>query len=136
MKLISFFLLPLLFVFNLYILFFQAEWLGIAILENPPLPLGTIVSWISIFILPLFIYQVLPLKKETGFEKRAKTFLKVIVISAAAWGIISWLLSGNWTFNFANKTYFMIWILYSALIIFSTLTVFFISVLRKLFLKK
>ena len=136
MKQIKFLLLPVILIFNFYILFFQTEWLGISLFENPPFPLGTLISWVSMAILPLIVFQILTLKNRHDFERRTLILLKVIISLGIAWGIVSWILSGNWTFNFANKKYFIIWILYSAFIIFSSIAILIFSTLRKLFFKK
>lgn len=116
MKRLIRFIIPVLFLAALYILFFQAEWLGIIIVNNPPVPLGTFISWAMIFLFSLFMVQNIALTHDVLFERILKIVLKANLIMAVLWGFVSFFLSGNWTFNFQNMTCFKIWVIYTSVI--------------------
>ena len=136
MKQIRILILPAIFVFNIYILLFKPEWLGIALLNNPPFPLGTLVSWVLLAVLPVFVFQAQTNQnKKTGLNRR-QLLVTILLFSGLLWGVVSWMLSGNWTFNFSSKNCFVIWIIYSASIIFSSVAILILLLLRKLFFNK
>jgi hypothetical protein len=116
MKRLNKFIIPLLFLAALYILIFQAQWLGIIVIKNPLVPLGTFISWALILLFSLFMFQNIALTHDVLFERILKTILIANLIMAVLWGFVSFFLSGNWTFNFQNMTGFKIWIIYTAVI--------------------
>ena len=116
MKRLTKFIIPVLFLAALYILFFQSEWLGIIIINNPPVPLGTFISWALIFLFSMFMVQNIALNHDAFFDRILKKVLNANLIMAVLWGFVSYFLSGNWTFTFRNMTCFKIWVIYTAVI--------------------
>lgn len=112
MKRLTKFIIPVLFLAALYILFFKPEWLGIIIINNPSVPLGTFISWALILLFSMFMVQNIALNHDTLFER----ILKANLIMAVLWGFVSYFLSGNWTFTFREMTCFKIWVIYTAVI--------------------
>lgn len=110
MKFLKFGFLPALILVFVYILFFQAELLGISLNKNSSFPLGTVISWLIVFLYSLFFYVILPLKKKNLLQKTAKIILMLNVFPGAVWGVLSYFLAGNWNFIFEDKTAFNIWI--------------------------
>jgi len=65
-------------------------------------PLGTITTWAMIIALPCIIfYSIKSFHPPTDdFMKVFRTINLIIIFIAACWGIVSYFLSGNWSFNF------------------------------------
>lgn len=66
------------------------------------IPVGTITTWAGIIAMPCIIFYAIK-----GFHPPSGEFMKVfrsinliIIFIAACWGIVSYFLSGNWSFNF------------------------------------
>ena len=105
------------------------------LVEGIDLPLGTMLAWLCITMLPLSIllgirYIRKPISPVYRFYNRAFLLLTLL---GMAWGAISYLLAGNWTFTFANAKEFMgseiafeLFLPYSSFVIAITLLTFII----------
>ncbi|MEZ5104743.1 MAG: hypothetical protein R2757_09630 [Draconibacterium sp.] len=109
MKKISSIISLLVFLLGLYILFFQSGWLVISLSSKAEFPLGTLVSWGMIIAFSYFVYSVFPSDIVTKSGKRYLMLAKVFLFTGVFWGIISFLLSGNWNWSFHHMPLFFIW---------------------------
>lgn len=71
-------------------------------------PIGTLISWVGIAMLPLSIIMgVRLIRKPTSlayrFYKRVYIFFFLL---SAAWGLISYYLVGNWAFTYSDTGVF------------------------------
>lgn len=83
---------------------------GLPILNEPlfkgcGLPFGTLVTWIGITMLPFSILIGIriirkPISNIYRFYNRGFWFLSLL---SATWGLVSYILAGNWTFTFSNN---------------------------------
>lgn len=65
-------------------------------------PFGTLISW-SMLVAYAYLTRSFSARKPSGnFQRVARRILNANFILAIAWGIISFLLSGNWSFSFQN----------------------------------
>lgn len=115
------------------ILLFKSEWLGLSLFDSLSFPLGTIISWFTLILFSLVVYQFACLKRINKFEKYLKILLRVCVIISLFWGVVSFLLSGNWAFNFRNEGSFYIWIFYTGVIVFVPILVLLYNSIHFLF---
>ena len=76
--------------------------------KNNTIPLGTFITWFGLISLPLSIFLGIE-----QFRKPTKTFnnylsksLKVVLIIAAFWAVLSYFLAGNLSFSFSEKESF------------------------------
>lgn len=115
-----------------YIFVFKPEWLTISLFKNPTFPLGTIISWLLIFMYSLLMYLSIPLKIEKSVERFMKTAMQICLIMAAFWGIVSFLVAENWAFIFEDITRFYIWIFYTGIIVLLPFVVLIILGIRKI----
>lgn len=122
----------------LLIFLLKAEWLTIDI--GPNLPAGTLISWL--LVAAYAAAALLLFNRKTG--DRVKHFLaltlKINLALAAVWGIVSFLLSGNWAFNFNSEIWFTIWICYTVFVVTIPLIVmacwFAIQMIRRIIKRK
>jgi hypothetical protein len=111
MKQIRTLFLAIAFLFCLYILIYQTEWLGIVLFEKLQFPLGTLISWFMIVDLNYFVYSIFPFEIQSNSMRIMKKSIKAFSIISIFWGVFSYLLAGNWQWSFNNMTYFIIWII-------------------------
>lgn len=123
MKYIKFGLLPLLLLVSLYVLFFQPGILGISIVENGEFPLGTLISWLIVFLFSLFFYLIISVESKNIFGRISNVLLVFNVLIGAFWGLFSFLLAGNWNFVFNDNLAFYTWIGCTLLVFFIPLMV-------------
>lgn len=116
-----------------YVLFFQHEWLGIVLVQKPVVPLGTLISWLLITDYALLVNSFHPFHTQIKLNQKFGLMMKIYVSLSMLWGISSYLLSGNWLWSFQNETKFVIWILYTALLVLFPLIVFMIYLVKKVF---
>ncbi|RIJ45946.1 hypothetical protein D1614_20720 [Maribellus luteus] len=65
-------------------------------------PFGTLISW-SMLVAYAYLTRSFVAGEPSGNIRRtARKILSANLILAIAWGIISFLLSGNWSFSFQN----------------------------------
>lgn len=76
-----------------------------ALMEDYNLPAGSFIAWIGLTCLQTAVYY-----SFSSIHKPKKLFLMIISVLikmtgliAFFWGIISFILSGNWSFNFASN---------------------------------
>ncbi len=127
-------ILPLLLLIGSCILLLE----GLPILTEPVivgigLPFGTLIAWVGITMFPLSILMGIrfirqPTSQVYRFYKRV---FFVFTLLGVAWGGISYLLSGNWTYTFSDdETFrgseraFNIFLIYTAVVISITLLTF------------
>ncbi len=103
--------------------------------EGYGLPFGTLIAWVGITMFPLSILMGIrfirnPTSEVYHFYKRV---FFVFTLLGVAWGGISYLLAGNWTYTFSNdETFrgseraFNIFLIYTAVLISMTLLTFLI----------
>ena len=102
-------LLPLLlFLASLLLILLESPILLQPLLNNPEIPVGTLISWLCIIMLPLSIIMNIrrirkPTSKVYRFYKRV--FLCFLLLGAS-WGFISYYLAGNWSFTFSDTGVF------------------------------
>jgi hypothetical protein len=125
-------LVLVIFVACLFILFFKSEWLVFALLIKPAVPLGTLIFWLLLVSYSLLLNSLLPDNSGIRVIKISKCLLNYLLYLSIFWGIFSYLLSGNWAFNFTNKINFTIWIIYTALIIISPFVVLIYIYIRRI----
>lgn len=121
--------------FLLFVFLFKAEWLTIGIGRN--LPAGTLISWLLIVAFAAVMLLLFNRKPENLVERFLVVTLKINFALATVWGFVSFLLSGNWSFNFGSEIWFKIWIYYTSFIFVIPLIVFIswptILLIRKIF---
>ena len=94
----------LVFILALILLFTGSTVLEYAILKDPYLPIGTLITWLGMISLPYAIYWGIkeirqPSRKTT---RLLSSVLKVILALAILWAPICYLLAGNLAFNFSE----------------------------------
>lgn len=136
-KLFTAFLVSVIF-FLLLIFLFKAEWLTIGIGRN--LPVGTLVTWLFVVAFAAVMLLLFNRKTENRVSRFLAATLKINFALAVVWGFVSFLLSGNWSFNFGSGIRFTVWIYYTSAIIVVPLIVFIfwgtILLIRKIFNSK
>lgn len=95
-------LLVVLFFLNLYFLLTASDVLLIAVIKEPYVPLGNLMSWASLIILPYYVWLFFRWVLQRESAMLGMFFLRInylVLFLAAAWGVISYLTFGNWAFN-------------------------------------
>jgi hypothetical protein len=71
-------------------------------------PLGTFITWFGLICLPLSIYwSILEFRKPSvKLSKSLSIVLKIVIVLALLWIPISYLLAGNISFTFTERTTF------------------------------
>jgi hypothetical protein len=110
--------------FLLLVFLFKAEWLTIGIGRN--LPVGTLITWLLIVAFAAVMLLLFNRKPEKRMRRFLSVSLKINFAMASVWGFVSFLLSGNWSFNFGSGIWFKIWIYYTSSIFVIPLIVFII----------
>ncbi|MGE0021332.1 MAG: hypothetical protein AB7S72_16780 [Draconibacterium sp.] len=133
-KLFAVFLISVI-IFSLLVFLFKAEWLTIGIGRS--LPVGTLVSWLLIVAFAAVMLLLFNRKTENRVKRFLAAILKINFALAVVWGFVSFLLSGNWSFNFDSETRVTVWVYYTSAIIVLPLIVFIIwgtiLLIRKIF---
>jgi len=115
------------------------------VIEGKGLPFGTLIAWLGISMLPLSILIGIRLiRKPTSQAYRFyKQAFMVFTMLGAAWGAVSYLLAGNWTYTFSNSDTFRgserafnIFLIYTAFVISITLLTFVIFGIHHLIIKQ
>lgn len=93
---------------SLFFLVTGSSILNYSLNKENSLPLGTFITWFGIISLPLSIYLGVsefrnPTKKMT---KAFANLLKIVLILSVFWIGISYLLAGNLSFSFSEKSTF------------------------------
>jgi hypothetical protein len=102
-------LLPLLILIATCILLLQeSPLLTLPLLEGSDIPGGTIIAWLFLITLPLSILLgIRYIRKPTSvvyrFYRRA---FSLYTILGLGWGILTYLLSGNWSYTFSSEMIF------------------------------
>lgn len=109
-------------IFLLLVFLFKAEWLTIGIGSN--LPVGTLITWLLLFAFAAVMLLLFNRKPENRMRRFLSVPLKINFAMASIWGFVSFLLSGNWSFNFGSGIWFTIWIYYTSFIFVIPLIVF------------
>ena len=95
-------------VFCLFLIVTGSPILTMPVIKGSAFPFGTLISWVGLIALTTSVYFAF--KKITGSDgSNHRLFgfaFKGIVILGALWGIIGFLLSGNWAFTFQNHDEF------------------------------
>ncbi len=103
------------------------------VIEGYGLPFGTLIAWVGISMFPLSILMGIrfirkPVSAVYLFYKRV---FFVFTLLGVAWGGISFLLAGNWTYTFSNdegfrgsEQAFDLFLTYTAVVISMTLLTF------------
>lgn len=110
MKIVKFGFIPVIVLGIIFIFAFQPEILVTPVFEGKSIPMGSLISWLGLFLFVLFFYFVLPLKNNNRLERILKRILFTDVLLAASWGVISYLLLENWAFNFDSSFNSFLWI--------------------------
>ena len=126
MKFVKLFVIPISILASIYILIYHPDILEIQFMDSVDFPLGTVISWLLILLIPLFFYLILPINCESKLERKIKSILRFLTFSGLFWGIISYLLSGNWNFVFQKEQHFIIWILYTVVNVIFPVIIFII----------
>jgi len=103
------------------------------VIEGMGLPFGTLIAWVGISMFPFSILIGIRLiRKPTSQVYRFyKQAFFVFAMLGVAWGGISYLLAGNWTYTFSNggtfrgsDRAFNIFLIYTSFVISITLLTF------------
>ncbi len=139
-------ILPLLLLIGSCILLLE----GLPILTEPViegigLPFGTLIAWVGISMFPFsIVIGIRVIRKPTSQVYRFyKGGFFVFTLLGVAWGGISYLLAGNWTYTFSNdegfrgsEQAFDIFLVYTAFIISISLLTFVIFGLHHLIINQ
>lgn len=98
-------------------------------------PLGTLVSWFIIIGFSLLAFFVFPAETRTQTGKKYKTLSKVLVVISFLWGVVSYILSGNWSWNFKNMSHFYGWVLFTSALLLTQIIVLLLFFFKKIFKK-
>lgn len=122
----------LLFLFCFYILFFQPSWLGILLIKNPEFPFGSLISWFIIADLAYFVKSVFSPELKLKQDKKYHIVINGIFVLSIFWGVFSFFLSGNWKWVFSDMTSFIIWAVFSIVLVVLNLILVFILIIKKI----
>ena len=138
-------LIPLLFLIASCILLLQeSPLLTLPLSEGADIPGGTVIAWLFLITLPLSIllgirYIRKPTSKVYRFYRRA---FSLYTLLGLGWGIISYLLSGNWSYIFSSKEVFKgseaafnMFMAYTAFVFLASLLTFIIFLVHHFFIK-
>lgn len=91
-------------IFCAVLLASSSHWLLVPIDREGSMPLGTLVTWLGLIVWPTLVYMVFfkRMRGITSLKLVYKTFFPALIIIAVLWGPVSYLLAGNWAFNFTN----------------------------------
>jgi hypothetical protein len=103
--------------FFVYCLIEGSELLMWPIIKDPYLPLGTFIGWYVLAVIP---FLILSLMEWLGAKKQLLSFYtlgKVGLWMGLLWGLVSFGLSGNFSFSFRGGIYPEIWRVYTILVV-------------------
>ena len=115
------------------------------VIEGIGLPFGTLIAWVGITMVPFsIIIGIRLIRKPTSQVYRFyKWVFFVFTLLGVAWGGITYLLAGNWTYTFSNEEgfrgseqAFLIFLIYTAFVISITLLTFVIFGLHHLIINQ
>ncbi len=132
MRYIKIVFVPILIFASIYILIYQPQILEIPVFKSLNLPLGSLISWLLVFLIPMFFYLNLGFRSDSKAQQWLKIILKVNILVSLLWGFISYLIAGNWNFIFTNNTGLMRWIGFTTIIVITPLLIFLFWVVLKL----
>ena len=124
------FIFLIVFISGVAILSNGPDFLLAPILKNVKFPIGNAVTWILLMLFPAFFFQWFRRGKRNG--KLPLILAAIALIFGFSWGIASYVLSGNWQYSFADSTNFILWLVYTALIIFLPLISLVIRIISKI----
>ena len=91
-------------------------------------PFGTLISWSMLVAYAYLTRSFFAGKPSGNIRRTARKILSANFILAIAWGIISFLLSGNWSFSFQNAPLnFTFWTVITGTILISPLVVLLVA---------
>lgn len=95
-------------IFCLILIVTGSPILGTPVFNKTTFPSGTLISWIGLIALTFLIYLAFNKSyNSTSSNRRILRFVSgIIVILAFLWGLIGFLLAGNWAFTFQNHNEF------------------------------
>ncbi len=102
-------ILPLLLLIGSGILMLEGSpFLNEPLYKGSEFPIGTLVAWIGVIMLPLSILIGIriirkPISRVYRFYHRVFLSLSLLSIS---WGLVSYLLAGNWAYTFSSNSGF------------------------------
>jgi hypothetical protein len=126
MRYLKFLIIPLVIFALVYLMIYEPTILKIELVEGVGFPMGTVISWLLVLLIPLFFYLILSVKNDTSMEGHLKLILKFLTFSGLLWGVISYFLSGNWNFVFQKEQHFYIWIAYTVFNVLTPIIIFMI----------
>ena len=118
-----------------YALFYSPDILVKEFIGIDQLPTGTILVWfglIAFSLLFLMFYPDYKLSKFLGFLFR---LLQLNVLLTILWGVVSYLLSGNWANNFSGGYQYKVWVVFTAVLIVLPLIIYLLLFVRFVYLK-
>ena len=126
------------FMVSLGLLISGSSLLNLLLLKDPPFPLGTLSTWAGLIALPCIIFFSIKVfhPPRSNYAGTYKLGLKIIILLNISWGLLSYILAGNWTFNFSNAspgfqgsiqaslifiryTYFLVFLSFAYLLVYS-----------------
>lgn len=135
-------ILPLLFLGTcLFLLVSGSPVLLRPILAGSEFPCGTLIAWVGLASLPLsMLLNIRPLREASSrIYKVYKMVLMGFTLLSLCWGIVSYLLAGNWMFSFGDSEKFQgspeaffIFILYTAILVSLSLLILLIHGIHQL----
>lgn len=114
------------------------------IVADSGFPYGTLVTWVGICFLPLSLLSGIKSLREplTTAYKVYNLILKGLTFLGVVWGIISFLLAGNWSFSFGgaekfqgSQQAFSVFTFYTAFLVSLSLLILLIHGIHQLILR-
>lgn len=112
--------------------------------EGSGLPFGTLIAWLGICMLPFSILMgIRIIRKPISFAHRFyRRVFCLISLFSLFWGLVSYLLAGNWAFTFTSSTGFKggekaytVFLYYTAILISLSLLFLISLIIHQLILK-
>ncbi len=133
LKKINIILFPVLVIFTAYLLFINTDLLARSIIPDRELPFGNFIIWLLLTLYALLMLQLFPQKETNAVKTVMVKILQLNILLALFWGLIAFLLSGNWAFSFKNAPLeFKSWLILTALVLLTPLVVYAVLFLRNL----
>lgn len=120
---------------TIYLLIYSPDVLLREFLSIEQLPFGTILVWIGLIAFGLLFLILYPNRQKAKIKRFLFRILQFNVLLALFWGIISFLLSGNWANNFSGGYQYKVWIYYTGALIALPMFVYLLLFLRFVYLK-
>jgi hypothetical protein len=131
----------LLLVFSLILILMESPLLTQPVAEGSQLPAGSLIAWLCLSMFPLSIlvgirYIRKPISVVYRFYNRAFILYTIL---GMGWGLLAYLLAGNWSFTFSSDGVFRgsdaafdIFLAYTAFIVSFSLLTFIIFLVHRL----